>query len=213
MKKKTKNELKIIILTAIITSILTVFGSYFLMYSQLSYEQDYWKERIKTEKLIELVDKQIIIMNEINEGVLTNEALVKHFKLISAKYMSDLSLSYNGGNGLTEDSKQNFENKSLELHKQIVTLASKIQESEFYFEEEVDSLLDPLLDALNKNYQTNLVIGSADIDVKDINSIKKYFDRDFETIKVLKEKRMELIKAMRDEISENSKLIYEQKLK
>lgn len=212
MKKKTKNELKIIILTAIITSVLTVFGSYFLMYSQLSYEQNYWKERIKTEKLIELVDKQTIIMNEINEGILTNEALVKHFKILSAKYMSDLSLSYNGGNSLTEGSQQNFENKSLELHKQIMTLASKIQESELYFQEEVDSLLNPLSDALYKNYQANLVIGS-DIDYKDINSIKKYFDWDFETIKVLKEKRMELIKAMRDEIGENSKLIYEQKLK
>ncbi|TDQ33390.1 hypothetical protein [Zeaxanthinibacter enoshimensis] len=212
MKKKTKNELKIIILTAIITSILTVLGSYFLMYSQLSYEQDYWKERIKTEKLIELVDKQTILMNEINEGILTNQTLVKHYKLLSAKYMSKLSLSYNRGKGLTEDFQQNFENKSLELHKQIMTLASKIQESELYFQGEVDSLLNPLSEALNKNYQTNLFTGS-DIHNQDINSIEMYFDRDFETLKVLKEKRMELIKAMRDEIGENSKFIYEKKLK
>ncbi|MFV9552556.1 hypothetical protein [Algibacter sp. PT7-4] len=212
MKKKDKNELKLILLTAIITSFLTIIGSYFLMYNQLSYEQQYWKERTKTERLIDLVDKQTELMNEVNEGILINETLVKNFKLLSAEYMANISLRYNGGKGGTESTNQNFKDKSLELHKQINSLAAKIQESELYFQPKVDSLLNPLNEALNENYQANLVL-SSEIDYKDINSITKYFDRDFETVKTLTEKRFEIIQAMRDEIGEISTLIYEEKLK
>ncbi len=203
-----KKELKVVILTSFLTSILTVLGSYFLMYSQLSYEQNYWKERIKTEKGIELIDKQTALMIEVNERILSNAILVRDFKILLTKHISDLNLGF-----LDESKSQYVLNKYFELQKQIIRLCSKMQESEFYFGSKVDSLLISLSEALDKNYNNNLILSSTNLKSKDINLINKYFNQDFGTIKILTEKRFELIEAMRNEIGKNTTLIYEQELK
>jgi hypothetical protein len=211
MKKKDRRELKAIILTAIATAILTSAGSYFLMYSQLSYEQDYWKERTRTEQVLALLEKQTLLMNEINEGIMINETLVKNYKLHSAKFMSDMSLAYHSGESIPADDSFSIESRALELHQQIDRLAAKIQESELYFSAEVDSLLNPLSQALQANYNTNQVL-IGELDYKDVESIKLYFQRDFETISELRDKRYAIYQAMRDEVGRVTSVIYEGQL-
>ena len=59
--KKAKSDTFKIVLTALLTSMFTGFVSYFLMFSQLKEEQNYWKTRTKAEKVSQLLEKQIEI--------------------------------------------------------------------------------------------------------------------------------------------------------
>lgn len=83
---KKRNTLIDIILIAIITSILTAGSSFFLTKNELSEEQKYWKERLKKERLINIQDRQIAILEDVNSRVLELEVLAREIKITAAEF-------------------------------------------------------------------------------------------------------------------------------
>lgn len=213
MKKKRKlkkiwnKDLIKIFLTALITSILTLVSSYFLMFSQLEKEQEYWITRMKTERLQEMLDRQIKLYEEINNGVLSIEVLAKDFKISATDFIANVEMAVEFQDENIIKMNAFLTSKALGYHKQINSLASKLQMAEFYFGQEVDTLIKPLSDALERNYNTNLIIGDSE-NTKDLDSVIEYFKRDFNTIEELTEKRLEILKAMRNEMDLISKYLY-----
>ncbi|EAP87158.1 hypothetical protein [Croceibacter atlanticus] len=210
--KKAKSDTFKIVLTALLTSMFTGFVSYFLMFSQLKEEQNYWKTRTKAEKVSQLLEKQIEIFDNVNSGILLTEVLAKDFKLYSAKFMSTIELSLAGGKNSTNEESEILNNKAIEYHKQINQLATDIQMSEMYFGAKVDSLINPLSESLNSNYQNNLILGDT-TRLKGYKNVTEYFKRDFNTTKELSENRLKILKAMRSEIDSTAEILYGDYLK
>jgi hypothetical protein len=203
----TRTDFFKIISTSIVTALLTLVSSYYLMFSQLKEEQNYWITRTHVERVQELLDRRIKLFEELNSKILLNEVLSKDFKVFSAVYMANLELKMNYGGKLDNNMSTKFDVKALELHKGINELGAKIQMCELYFGAEVDSLLNPLSKAIGENYSRNLVLGDS-IKLSDKTSVASYFDKDFETIKELTENRLSILKAMRAEIDTVNKTLF-----
>ena len=210
--KKGKSDTFKIVLTALLTSLFTGFVSYLLIFSQLREEQNYWKTRTKAEKISQLLEKQIEIFDNVNSGILLTEVLAKDFKLYSAKFMSSIELSLASGKSLSNDESEILNNKAIEYHKQINQLATDLQMSEMYFGSDIDSLINPLSESLNSNYQNNLILGDT-TRLTGYKNVMEYFKRDFNTTKELSENRLKILKAMRNEIDSTSGILYGNYLK
>jgi len=207
LKEVINNDLFKIVLTSIVTALLTLTSSYFLMFSQLEEEQKYWKTRTRVERIQELIDKQTELFESLNSKILLNEALAKDFKVYSASYMTKLAFANKYDSELDKEMTQQLHIKALEYHKEINELGSKIQICELYFGSEVDSLLNPLSIALIENYNRNLILGDS-IELENQPGVASYFESDFETIKELTDNRISILKAMRAEIDSNNKVLY-----
>ena len=196
-----------IFLTALITSIFTLASSYFLMFSQLEKEQEYWMNRMRTERYQELMDRQINLLEEINSGLLQSEILVKDYKLESASFMSNLEfIKQNPGVKLDSDVEA-LAKKAFEYHLHLYKLASKLQMAELYFSNKVDSLIAPLGKALEENYNNELALKDS-LAFSWEDPIKYFFNRDFETVQQLADVRIKLITAMREDIAKIANSIY-----
>ncbi|MCG9583684.1 hypothetical protein L1D09_19290 [Vibrio tubiashii] len=68
--------MKEIIFTAILSALLTVAGSYYLMSSQLTAEQDYWLNRQTQELAEKKLNKQVELLESFNDIYLN-----LHFKV------------------------------------------------------------------------------------------------------------------------------------
>ena len=91
-------------------------------------------------------------------------------------------------------------------------MATDIQMSEMYFGAKVDSLINPLSESLNSNYQNNLILGDT-TRLKGYKNVTEYFKRDFNTTKELSENRLKILKAMRSEIDSTAEILYGDYLK
>jgi len=208
--KKDKRLFKIglleIVLTAIVTALLTFIGSYFVMTSQLSKEQEYWSDRMKKERLQVLMDRQLNLFEEVNSDILLAEVMVKDYKIESAKYYSLYELAKISPRNVIEVNANDVYNKVVEYHKHLYKLSAKLQMVALYFNEKVSSLIASLSKSLEDNYKNNTLRDS--LSHNQIGILKDYFNMDFETIKELSENRINLIKAMHDNILELSKKLY-----
>jgi hypothetical protein len=208
--KKVKKIFKIglleIVLTALITSLLTFIGSYFVMSSQLSKEQEYWSDRMKKERIQDLMNRQLNLFEEVNSDILLSEVMVKDYKIELAKFYSLYELAKYSPKIAKEVNANDVYNKGVEYHKHLNKLGAKLQMVALYFNEKVNSLIVPLSKALEDNYRNNALRDSSS--QNQIGISKDYFNRDFETIKELSDNRINLIKAMRDNILELSNKLY-----
>ena len=205
-KEKWNKDLVKIFLTALITSILTLGSSYFLMFSQLEKEQEYWITRLKTERLQVLLDREIKLFEDINTSILIIEVLAKDFKISAIKFRADIEMAKEFQD---RDINNNdyLANKAIEYHKHINNLTSKLQMAEFYFGHEVDSLINPLSKTLGINYNTNLILRDS-VEINGLESVFEYFKRDFETVEELTENRLKILKAMRKEMDLVANYLY-----
>lgn len=138
-----KENLKTIILTAIITTILTVLTQYFLQKNQLANEQDYWKKRFNIENANNINNLRIKYIEEISSSIYQLEIQVKEIKILK---------------DIVEYSKSDEDYKKLnkllvQYHKDLYALASKMEMASLYFDEDVKSELDKLGKAVTKNFQ------------------------------------------------------------
>jgi hypothetical protein len=76
--------MKEIIITAVITSFLTIVSSYFLMSSQFTAEQEYWLNRQNHERLEITLDKKIKLLESFNEDFLKLDVLTSKMKMTSS---------------------------------------------------------------------------------------------------------------------------------
>lgn len=186
-EKKSENNFKTILSTAIITSFLTVFTQYFLQKSQLSEEQNYWKKRYNIERVQGINDQRLKLIEEISEGILQLEYQAKQIKIQSAvvKYLND------------EKQIDEFKELTLKYHKDLYLLASKMEIASIYFDEKVDKNLMKLSEALIQNYQNNYTKNTdSKIQIPE-------FNQDFETIDKLKEIKKQTFEMMLNNMNED----------
>ena len=199
-----------IALTAVITSLLTLSTSYFIMSSQLSKEQDYWKSRKRIEGLQALSDRQIKLFEDINSQILLIEVLSKDFKLESAKFKANIELYKTSKNFKNKVDESSLENKAVEYHKQINLLGSKLQMATLFFGKEVDSLIIPLNQALELNYNNNLILNDSN-KIQGLESTLDYFKHDFNTISLVSDNRLKFLGAMIKDINSVTTYLYKEK--
>lgn len=138
-----KENLKTIILTAIITTILTVITQYFLQRNQLANEQDYWKKRFNIENANNVNNLRIKYIEEISSSIYQLEIQVKEIKIL--KDIVEVSKS--------DDDYKELNKLLMQYHKELYALASKMEIASLYFDEDVKSELDKLGKAITKNFQ------------------------------------------------------------
>jgi len=198
-----KYNLSEIVLTAVITAILTSVSSFILTRSQLSQEQVYWEQRLQKERLVEMLDRQIALYEEINTGILNTESLARELKIRGSEFNVNISMARLGKQDIKEINTA-FQEKAMEYHKHIYNFSGKLQLIPLYFSNRVDSLINPLRIALENNGNHNLSIG----DVVELDKIKEYLNKDYETIEELKDVRMKILKAMNEDMSLVTKTIF-----
>ncbi|WP_119789935.1 hypothetical protein [Flavobacterium anhuiense] len=191
--KKEDSNLKTIVLTAVITSLLTGITQYLLQKNHLSNEQDYWKKRYNIEEVKDVNTVRFNLIKEISEGILQLEIQAKEIKIQSAlvKYLN------------SKEEIEQLTKLTINYQKDLYRITSKMEIASIYFGKNVDNLLLKLGNALTENYEHNYVK----------NSIKgphlPEFDLDFNTIEKLprikKQTFEEMLKNMQQDLDENSK--------
>jgi len=209
---KTTTGLKEIIITAFLTSLFTLTTSYFLIFNQLDMEHEYWQKRSQSERLTNLLDRRINLMASVNENILLYEILAENFKFHSIDFITNLKMieQEKPSNELLKDLYSRrviFQKKSDEIKKHVYILSSQLQMVETYFGNDVDELIQPLSDAIEKNYSNNLVLG-APISKLDASSLTELLKKDRRTIQILTTHRLRLITEMRAEIEVITKLLF-----
>ncbi|HIJ80007.1 MAG: hypothetical protein OEY01_16055 [Desulfobulbaceae bacterium] len=194
-----------IILTALLTSTLTLGCSYFIMKSQLSDEQKYWSERFRTERAQDILNKKVTLLEELNAGILESEILAKEIKL-----------SFSSFNALLETCRVDpecdlnsvqLDKKVVDYHKHINRLAAKFQMVPLYFSNDIALMVEPLSRAIESNYEANTKT-LIEFSITDPKQTKDYFERDFNTVGELTKIRLILIKKMLDDINTYAGSIY-----
>ena len=206
MGKVRKYSISEILLTALITVIITSICSFLLTRNQLSKEQEYWEKRLAKERTINILDKQISLFEEINSKILELEVMAKEIKILATAFNSYTTMLKYGYNSNAKEINE-FHEKLVDYNKKLYSFSAKIQMLPLYFTNGVDSLIEPLGKSIELNYNNNLIIG------EDINfqNMLSYFDKDFETIEALTNGRINLLKAMIEDISTTHKLIFDKK--
>jgi len=196
--EKTKIGLLEIFVTALITSILSLGGSYLLTKNQLSEEHKYWEKRTYLEHIDKLIEKKTKLYEEINRQILSLEVTAKDYKLLYAELSLTMHLCKTTPTtceDLTEVNKKIFQKKS-EFQQDLNILVSKLQSLSFLFGHKVESLATPLLEAISLN-------SVAKDEPSDLNTTEyeNFYNKNFETIQEVKNAREKLLNAMSDEIN------------
>ena len=203
MNKKRKIEFRHMIIIAVLTCVLTALFTFLLTIIQLRTEQKYWEKRLITERLLELQNRQITTLEDINSSILELEILAKEMKILTAEFNINMAMLKRGVDDYRENKKL-FENKLVDYHKKLYSFSSKLQIASLYFE--IDSLIMPLSNSLEANYKNNMIVGE-DVDLNNINS---YFDKDYETIQELTDCRLIIIEKMLKDIKKVSESIFKE---
>ena len=194
-RRRIKETVIMAFFTALFTASFTAIVSFLLIRSQLYQEQKYWKERLIKERLLEMNDRQVVLFEEINSGILEIEILTKELKLLSAR--SNVAYSLMCTTDAIEEMNL-LNSKMVDYHLKLYKLSSKFQMIPLYFTERVDSLISPLNKSLENNFNKNLEVGKK----VDLHKIDSYFqEQDFNTTQELTDTRERLLKAMFDDMS------------
>jgi hypothetical protein len=208
--RKDQSELLKIILTAVITTILTLCSSYFLLTRQFEKEQQYWVKRTKTERLQNLLDRQTQLFEEINSGILRSEVMAKDLKLYAVEFTVRLKGEQQLQEMVNLASSKEIEEKQVAYQNQLNELASKIQMAELYFGVGVDTLIRDLGNSFGKNFRHNLIFQDS-FSSMSLSSALEFFKKDFETIDLLQQNRLKFLKAMRADMLVNSDQLNDEK--
>ena len=204
-KKNEPTSWKEIIITAVLTSALTLGCSYFIMKSQLTEEQKYWLERFRTERAQIILNKKVQLLEQLNEGILESEVLAKELKLSFSSFHARMELSRVDPDCNLDDI--HLEKKIVDYHKHISRLAAKFQMVPVYFPNNVANLVEPLNRAIELNYKDNEKT-LIQFSTSDPKQTEDYFKRNFDTVRELTEARKILIKKMLEDINTFASEIY-----
>jgi hypothetical protein len=186
--------------TAILTAILTLVSSWFLLYRQLSKEQEYWTKRAKIERLQNLSATQIKLFEEINKMILDCELLAKEVKLDQVEFATRLT-----GPKSIRESKDLITGKQLQekiigYHHRLYELGSKLQMAGIYFGNAVDKPIKELGKALEKNYMNNSIM-NVPIEKQTLVDVLEYYKKDFGPMEILEKNRTVLLDSMSRQIA------------
>ncbi|AKU54695.1 hypothetical protein CGH43_24475 [Vibrio parahaemolyticus] len=195
-------SIKDILITAVITSLLSVSGSYWLVSKQLEAEQGYWIKREKIERIEKTYEKQVSIMENVNYGILTVSELLRNANISSAAFNAQIEMCKIYPKSKCDLDAERTNIKYSEYFKEANRLNTQLQIAEWYFGNEVRESIKLLDSALKRNYQHKR---TPEI----INEPMDYFKVDFNSISEIEEQRAELINLMRKDISESAKFLIE----
>lgn len=195
-----------IIITAIITSMLTLVCSYVMMKKQLSEEQNYWSQRFRTERAQDILNKKISLFQDINSDILESEVLAKETKLALSSLYAEIE-SCKNGIGDCDYKKIEIEKKVSDYHKHINRIAAKIQMISVYYPHNIELIVEPLSLAIQENYQSHLMELTKKPKTES-HKVEDYFQGSFDTINKLTEIRLKLLREMLNDINSYAKDIY-----
>ncbi|EIJ0985503.1 TPA: hypothetical protein I7701_22990 [Vibrio vulnificus] len=201
-KSSNSTSVKDILITAMITSVLSVSGSYWLMSKQLEAEQDYWIKREKIERVEKIYEKQVSIMEKVNLGILSVSELLRNANISSAAFNAQVELCKTYPESKCDLNAEKINIKYSEYFKEENHLYTQLQMADWYFGNEVRESIKLLDSALKKNYQHERT-------PEVINEATDYFKVDFNSISELEDQRAELLNSMRKDMSENAKFLSE----
>ena len=184
-KKSNKSETGYgkIFLTALLTAILTSSTQYLLQSSKLLEEHDFWRKRYEIEKVDKVNSNRLLLLDDLNKELLQLEVKVKEIKIKAV--ISNYSITSEEIKELTE--------LLVQYQEDFYLCAAKIQMASLYFGDEVDSLIPKLEQALQLNFQNNLLLKDSGLKLPE-------YELDFETMDTLTTIRHSLAKAMINEI-------------
>ncbi|UTJ05545.1 hypothetical protein [Arcobacter roscoffensis] len=151
------------------------------------------------------MNRKVNLLEEINSGILVLEVLAKDYKLSQAELSANIDICKNNILDCNPKFNNNVLKKTFTYHKHMNLLSSKTQMLLLYFENSVVSLIPKLHKAIELNYNAKNVEKKES---KNDNKYTKYFNKDFNTIKDLSNARLEILKAMIDDIKKTSDLLY-----
>lgn len=201
--------MKEIIITAILSAILTVTGSYFIMKSQLTAEQNYWLERQAHERLSKALDSKVKLLESFNNEFLKLDALTSKMKLVSSNLQAEFHVCYeaiklNAKDFNCKANSNDYLNVSYKYREQTYKLSVTLQMLPIYYGENVSSLITPLNKIIQQNFDNiNNTLEKVDKNNLD-REVSVYFERDMNSTPEFQKARGILIQAMLDDIS-NSK--------
>lgn len=194
-----KSEIFKVVITAVVTSALTLLSSWFLLFKQQNNEQEYWVKRSRIERLQKLADCQIKLFEDINNDILTSELMSKDLKLSTIEFTAKLYGSKSIRESKELISGNQLKEKAVAYNKQINKLGSNLQMCAIYFGSVVDKPIKEVSDALGKNYRNNSIL-SEPIEKQNFSSVLEYFKKDLGTIPVLEKNRLALLDSMQRQI-------------
>ncbi|EJE8549670.1 hypothetical protein M5238_004451 [Vibrio vulnificus] len=193
--------MKEVIFTAVLSALLTVSGSYFVMKSQLTAEQDYWLSRQKYEREQQLLDRQIQLLETFNSKFLKLDLLTSKLKMKTSSFQAELHLCYQAVASKSDSFKCKADgnvvlNASYEYRQAMHELSVTLQMLPVYFSNNVTSLVPELNTIIEDNYS------AVDASLEKFDSerlerpMSEYFQRDMNSTTEFRSIREKLISAM-----------------
>lgn len=208
-KYRYKDFIATALCSSAITAILTTVSSWILIGKQLKAEQEYWKQRLIMEQIIETRNKQITIFDDTNTRLTELMLLAKSLKIDAASCNASFALEKATGENSNLTKKiDDYHKQTIEYQKKLYEFGAKLELICIYFNENAIGIVSNLPKALEDNYKNNLLL-TQDLGIEDVN---KYFDRDFETTPDLDSCRILLLKSMINDMRELSKCMFDKKV-
>ncbi|ELV8631647.1 hypothetical protein QNE64_004323 [Vibrio vulnificus] len=197
--------MKEVIFTAVLSAMLTVSGSYFVMKSQLTAEQDYWLSRQKFERKQELLEKQIDMLETFNSKFLKLDLLTSKLKMKTSSFQAELHLCYEAVVSKSDSFKCKADgtvvlNASYEYRQAMHELSVTLQMLPVYFSNNVTSLIPELNTIIEDNYTAVDTSLEKFDDEKLGRPMSDYFQRDMNSTTEFRLVREKLISAMLQDI-------------
>ncbi|MGR2823801.1 hypothetical protein ABMX69_21815 [Vibrio vulnificus] len=206
--------MKEIIFTAILSALLTVAGSYYLMSSQLTAEQDYWLNRQTQELAEKKLNKQVELLESFNDIYLNLQLQSLKAMTGTAKFKADLHLCYQEMERKSSEYKCDTKVEELLKEKQlyqqqIYKLSVLMQMFPLYFSGEVTNKVPVIQAALEKNNERLFELSTYEVKGKYLDTeATVYFEREMEISPDFEKARTEVIDAMLREIQNAEKSLY-----
>ncbi|KGR32555.1 hypothetical protein OA39_05109 [Vibrio campbellii] len=206
--------MKEIIFTAILSALLTVSGSYYLMNSQLTAEQDYWLNRQTQELAEKKLNKQVELLESFNEIYLNLQLQSMKAMMGAAKFKADLHICYqamelNYSEYKCDTKVEERLKEKQRYQQQVYKLSVLMQMFPLYFSDEVTSKVPVIHTALVKNNEKLEELSAYEVKGKYLDTeATVYFEREMETSPDFEKARTEVIDAMLREIQNAEKSLY-----
>lgn len=206
--------MKEIIFTAILSALLTVGGSYYLMSTQLTAEQDYWLNRQTQELAEKKLNKQVELLESFNDIYLNLKLQSMQAMMGAAKFKADLHICYQAAELNYSEYKcdtkvEEHLKEKLRYQQQVYKLSVLMQMLPLYFSDEVTNKVPVIHAAVVKNNEKLDALTTYEVKGKYIDTeATVYFERDMETSADFENARTEVIDVMLREIQDTEKSLY-----
>ncbi len=198
-----------IIVTAVLTSILTVAGSYFVMQKQLTAEQDYWLSRQHLERAESRVNKQMELLESFNDIFLnldlqTNNVLMQAAKLKAEIHLCKHALLIGAKEYKCKASTDEYFPHRNRYLQQVHKLSVLMQMLPLYFSDDVVSYVDTVNQLVSDNHSRLEKIMAQE----SATDTGQYFQHNMDTPEEYMNVRKQIISAMIKEIQTQEKQLY-----